>query len=488
MSRSFALKPLALWRVPVALIWLVLAVLVGLLAATQPPAVTAGLLAVAAFALLGTITPLSALVAMLVFAPLRNLIATEAPGSLPFDVGQIGLLAVVGFWGMHSIIRKRTLPLPRFSIVQLPVLAFVVATGLTAFSALSLGAWLNEWLKWVSMLLLIAICLDLGAWEWLAFGLVLAGAANAAIGIYEFFGGSGALHLLINDRFFRAFGTFGQPNPFGGFMGLIAPIALMATLGYGYRTWMTFRANGRVPAMAMLATVFYAGCSLLLVGALVMSWSRGAWLGFAAAMVTVLLALPRKWWYGATAVAAVVGITLLLWINGLLPVSIVSRIESATNELIAFNDARGVDISPENFANVERLAHWQAAFNMAQANPWLGVGFGNYENAYSHYNLINWRMALGHAHNYYLNVFAEAGIIGLIIYVALWLSVMVITWRTRRHPDPLARLVAIGLFGSWTYLAIHSLTDNLYVNNLFLHLGVMLGLLALLHRHLRATP
>jgi hypothetical protein len=59
---------------------------------------------------------------------------------------------------------------------------------------------------------------------------------------------------------------------------------------------------------------------------------------------------------------------------------------------------------------------------------------------------------------------------------------MLLTWRARRHPDPLARLIAVGLFGTWTYLAVHSLTDNLYVNNLFLHLGVLLGVLALLHR------
>jgi O-antigen ligase len=141
-----------------------------------------------------------------------------------------------------------------------------------------------------------------------------------------------------------------------------------------------------------------------------------------------------------------------------------------------------VDITPENYANVERLAHWQAAYNMAQANPWLGVGFGNYEIAYPSYNLINWNLALGHAHNYYLNVFAEAGMIGLAAYAVLWLIVMVLTWRARRHPDPLARLIVVGLFGTWVYLAVHSLTDNLYVNNLFLHLGVLLGVLAVLGR------
>ena len=115
-------------------------------------------------------------------------------------------------------------------------------------------------------------------------------------------------------------------------------------------------------------------------------------------------------------------------------------------------------------------------------NPWLGVGFGNYEIAYPQYDLLNWPLAQGHAHNYYLNVFAEAGIIGLVAYVTMWLTVIVITWRARRHPDPLARFIVVGLFGTWTYLAVHSLTDNLYVNNLFLHLGVMLGILAVLHR------
>ncbi len=314
------------------------------------------------------------------------------------------------------------------------------------------------------------------------FGLVLAGAANAVIGIYEFFGGSGALVLLIDNRFFRAFGTFGQPNPFGGFMGLLAPVALMAALGYSRRLWAIWRAHRPIPASIPLAVIFYTASSALLVAGVIMSWSRGSWLGFAASMGAVLLALPRRWWYGVLPVALAALVIAVLWISGRLPASVISRVESVTDEITAFSDVRGVDITPENYANVERLAHWQAAINMIQANPILGVGFGNYEVAYPSYSLLNWALALGHAHNYYLNVFAEAGIIGLGAYLALWLTVILLTWRARRHPDPLARLIVIGLLGTWTYLAVHSLTDNLYVNNLFLHLGVMLGLLAVLQR------
>jgi fatty acid desaturase len=47
--------------------------------------------------------------------------------------------------------------------------------------------------------------------------------------------------------------------------------------------------------------------------------------------------------------------------------------------------------------------------------------------------------------------------------------------------------MTLGLLGVWTHLAVHSFFDKLYVNNLFLHLGVMLGLLAVVSRY-RPSP
>ncbi len=472
---------LAVRSLPAPLIWALLAVLVGILAATQATGVTLAVLAVTAFALLGAITPLSALGILLIVAPLRALIATESPVQLPLDVGQIALIALIGFWLVDHIAHNQALPRPRWTPLYLPLIGFIAATGITAFTALSLSAWLSEWLKWVQVLLLVVICLDLGAWEWLIFALVLAGAANALIGIYEYFGGSGALHLLIDGVHFRAFGTFGQPNPFGGFMGLLAPVALMATLGYSYRLWRRWRANLTLTFTTIAAPIFYLSAAVLLCLGIYFSWSRGSWLGFAIALGAMLFALPRKWWYGASVAAALAAMIVLLWISGVLPASVIARVQSATDEIVAVSDVRGVDITTANYANVERLAHWQAALNMGRANFWFGVGFGNFETAYPQYNLLNWQLALGHAHNYYLNVFAEAGMIGLVSYLGLWISVIAVTWRARRHPDPLARLIVVGLLGTWTYLAVHSLTDNLYVNNLFLHLGVLLGVLAVLN-------
>ena len=125
---------------------------------------------------------------------------------------------------------------------------------------------------------------------------------------------------------------------------------------------------------------------------------------------------------------------------------------------------------------------------MATAHPWLGVGLGNYERAYEQHRLLNWPLALGHAHNFWLNMLAETGVFGLLAYALLWLSVLFCTWRARCHPDPTARLVIIGLLGAWVSLAVHSLFDNLFVNNLFLHIGALLAVLAILSREMRHFP
>jgi O-antigen ligase len=423
------------------------------------------------------ITPLAGAVALMILAPLRTLIATEAALALPLDIGQIALLVTLAAWLLRDLATRRRWPRLTWTPFLIPMLLFIAVVSLTAFSAHSMRLWLNEWLKWIQVLLLLLFvrAAGHGAWRWLLAGLIASGAANALIGVYQFFGGSGALHLLIDDRFFRAFGTFGQPNPFGGFMGLLAPLAAAAALGGAYSFY-----RSRARRDLLLAGFYAAATALLLVG-LLMSWSRGAWLGFAAAAGVVIVLLPRRAWMGGLLLLAGASLLASLWAANLLPVTVTSRITSATAELFAFDDVRGVDITTANYAVVERLSHWQAALNMARAHPWLGVGMGNYEYAYPTYRLINWPEPLGHAHNYYLNMLAEGGLIGLIGYGKAWLLIVFLTWRAARHPDIPTRLIAVGLLGSWTYLLVHSIFDNLYVNNLFLHIGIMLGIAAVLY-------
>ncbi|TVR22233.1 MAG: O-antigen ligase family protein [Anaerolineaceae bacterium] len=460
------------------ILYFALAVLSGILIVSVD---ALAVVVVSGFLLIGLLSftkPVVALIFLLTLAPARTLIATESPIALPLDIGQMLFLFFIGVWlSRHIMSRQTPLRLPALPVV-FALVGFIVLTALTVFNATSLSHWLTEWFKWVIAFVMLVYTINSKvSYSWLVFALTVAGVAQAIVGIYIFFGGSGADHLMIPGDFFRAFGTFGQPNPFGGFMGIIAPLTLMMTLGYTHLYLLKSR-DIRYLAIAM----FYAIASVIIVSALIASWSRGAWLGFVASSTIVLVALPRRTWQNVIVllVLAVLGSSVL--ISGILPAIIAERLTSAVQDLLVIRDVRGVFITIENYAVIERLAHWQTAIAMTTDHPWLGVGMGNYDVAYANYSLLNWPLSLQHAHNYYLNVLGEAGIIGLAGYLALFVTIFASSWHARTHPDIISRYIVIGLIGTWTYLSIHSFLDNLYVNNVFIHVGVMLGLLVALHR------
>ena len=174
---------------------------------------------------------------------------------------------------------------------------------------------------------------------------------------------------------------------------------------------------------------------------------------------------------------ALLAAALLFAGRSLLPPSVVARMRSITQD-ITVADMRGVVPTSANFAVVERLAHWQAAAEMAAAHPWLGVGLGNYAAAYERYRLVRWPLALGHAHNFYLNLAAETGLPGLLIFVALLLAAAQQGWRTLRSASGWQRALALGILAAGAHLAAHSVVDNLFVNNVHLHVASLLGMLA----------
>jgi putative inorganic carbon (HCO3(-)) transporter len=289
-------------------------------------------------------------------------------------------------------------------------------------------------------------------------------------------------------RFYRAYGTYEQPNPFGGFMNLTVLLALgiLAGLSTAWWIWLRNRSkranepNAFTPGWRVLVlTIFIAATVVMTGAALIFSWSRGAWLGFGAGLAVMVLFWPRKRIYGVALLSVALLIVLLALGTGLLPEAVSARLTGFTEDF-TIGDVRGEDINDENYSVLERQAHWQAGLDMLRDEVVLGVGFGNYADVYDQYALINWPDALGHAHNYYINLLAEVGIVGLTAYLLFWMAVL---WQSIRVLRKLAwpeRGVVLGLLAVWTALAAHHLVDKLYVNNIYIHLGVMLGLLQLL--------
>jgi O-antigen ligase len=177
--------------------------------------------------------------------------------------------------------------------------------------------------------------------------------------------------------------------------------------------------------------------------------------------------LPRRGIWGIILLTVLVGGGIGLYHTGRLPAPVASRLTG----FLAYTRF-------EDDAVLERMAHWQAALEMWRANFWSGVGFGCYEAAYAEYHLINWPLALGHAHNYYLNLLAETGILGLGVYLLLTGTLFVRLWQATRRLTSWQRGLALGLIGAWTQFSVHNLVDNPLVNNVHLYLGALLALAA----------
>jgi putative inorganic carbon (HCO3(-)) transporter len=468
---------------PRAAIWAALAALGGLaiarLSLLNGVEIGAGVVVLAA----AVLEPALGLGLALTLGLTRAYLAAAVP-AIP-DLGQVLLGLALAGWLARGLAQRRIV-VPRTGLlVALGIYLGASLLSLVPNSGASLDLGLKEIVKWAEMgaiLVLVVSEAERGRAGWIVAAVLIAGLAQALIGLWQYqFRGHGPINFLILGNYYRAYGTFEQPNPYAGFLGLVWPVAAGLAWAYLAKAWRSRRAAPAITAagLALLTALMLAG--------LYVSFSRGAWLGAAAAALAMVAVLPRRIWLGVTLVVLGLAIGWALAVNGLLPESLTARL-AQVGDFTTVTDVTGIDVTGDNFAIVERLAHWQAAEGMARDYPWLGVGVGNYETAYPTYSLLNWPLALGHAHMIYLNVLAETGLVGLAAYGILWLAVIGLTLVTIGRTDGLARGLALGLLGAWIHLSAHQIVDDLYVNNIPLTIGALLGLLIVLAQASSAVP
>lgn len=390
-------------------------------------------------------------------------------GNLPIDGADALLLVIVLAWIAQGLVRGQVV-LPPTPLAG-AMLLLVAALSLSLLNAPSYREGLPELLKWVQVLILywcVAACLPARHVGWLLAGMLAAGAGQALLGLYQFLTQTGPEPFVLLGRFMRASGTFGQPNPYAGYLGLVAPLAISLALWAwtaGQAWWLRLGLTG----IAMLTSL-----------GLLLSWSRGAWIAFAAATMVVVLAHARRAAPLVVLVGALaIGLAFLLGAADLLPGSVIGRL-SDLEEYLGLVDIRSVEIDDANFSVIERVAHWQAALAMWADKPWLGVGIGNYATVYPDFALPRWQEPLGHAHNVYLNFAAEAGLLGFLSYLVLWLAAGWQALRALNRGDLLGAAIAAGVLGVLTHATIHNLFDNLWVQHSYLQLALLLGMLAVL--------
>ncbi len=344
--------------------------------------------------------------------------------------------------------------------------AYLLVVAASALVASSRVAVAKETVKWAEVTLTVALALWLARsplrWRGLVWALIGAGVAEALLGYAQWVLATGDLGP--GGASLRVFGTFGQPNPYAGFLNFALLPALAIAL------W-SVEARERWVAGAAAA---------LLLGASWLAGSRGALLGLGAGVVVMLAVGWRR--ERQVGLAALVGgpLVALAWVMGLIPRAVLARLRLAGVSLSGpVNDA--------NYSDIERLAHWVAGLRMFAAHPLLGVGAGNYDNAYARYEVPGWLEPLGQAHNYYINAAAETGLLGLAAFLAIAALALLVGWRAARTQRDVPRAsgeddLALGLLAVVVAVLVHSLTDDLFVHAMELTFGLTLGLLLALGR------
>jgi putative inorganic carbon (hco3(-)) transporter len=267
-----------------------------------------------------------------------------------------------------------------------------------------------------------------------AAGLAAAGLALAALA--PLLGGLPAISGLpppALGRIFQHLSSAVNPNVIAGALALLAPLAFALFLVPLPRRVFGVRVLGFVAALAMI-------------GVTILTKSRGAWMGLAAA-VLVLIALRWRWGWLAALFAAGGG-AVMVWQIG--P-------QQMAEMVIASKALGGAD---------QRVEIWSRALYMLQDFPFTGIGMGAFRqvaNLLYPFFLTGPDAEIPHAHNIFLQVGVDLGLPGLVAWLALLILVCVCAWwvyrRGRRQGDAVLTALGAGLLASQAALVVHGLTD-----------------------------
>ncbi|MBA3328043.1 MAG: O-antigen ligase family protein [Solirubrobacterales bacterium] len=306
------------------------------------------------------------------------------------------------------------------------LLALIAVSVLSALQGLDAGASVSSLVRLVEATALFLLTRRVCRTR-IQVGVVLTGAVLALIVA----AGHGLGQGLLGDAAFgfaaegqdvvtRVHGAFLHPNHFGVFLAQLIPLAAVLALTAGM--------SRNLRALALAGVV-------LAVPALVLSYSRGAIAGLVVGGLAWLLVVrPRR------VLPIIIGVAVLTL--AVAPAALVSR----------FDEGRAdTDIA-------ERVTLWKSALSIAQERPLLGTGVGTFPEAYASLSSPESTAAdrplisLGdgeasvpfHAHNAYLTVLAEQGVLGIAAFGAFAALALFTAASAARSRDRLTAAIGVG--------------------------------------------
>ncbi len=291
--------------------------------------------------------------------------------------------------------------------------------------------------------------------------LLIAVGVNAGYGISQHFwpGLYFFMDIVETDRWIgsvsRELGTFSHSMTFAGQMvlaGLFGVALFFWWRRFWDETWWSF------PVIAILT-------------ALVLSYTRSAWLGGLAGLVVLGLMRGKE---------AMIGIGISLGVVLL----IMSGLEPAFSQRVK-------SISDPNFSsNRDRINMAKVTYEMFKDNPILGVGSGNYGRASEVYRQKYGLETKSHPHNNLLAQLAQKGLLGLGAFIYIWYLFFKEAWIAWRNSETdLLKAIAAGGFAALIGFHIAGMFEaNFGDSEVAMMMWLLVGLVMLVQRRDGGEP
>jgi O-antigen ligase len=376
-------------------------------------------------------------------------------------VFEIIIIALIVLWCIKVVADKRLkLNVPD---VAIPIAA-LVAVGLVQSIAFTNGAggWISlsknvEYTRAaVTVLIFLVISFLIAAnffgtrerLSILSHFLVIYGFGMAMFALIQHYTWNGRFYWIRPTEATSAFGPFANHNHFAGYMEMLVllPVALVVTRGV--RTELR---------------VLYGFAATVMGLAIVLSLSRGGIISMTAGMIflaLVSLRLPRRHHSRAerSHVAQLVSrFAIVVAIIAMIAGGIFWLGADPVINRIKVGQAGAAGRSETFFSS--RGWVWRDTITMIKSNPVLGVGLGAYDTAFSMYTKSDGSLRVPQAHNDYLQIVADCGVVGGLI--AIWFLIILFrtVMRGIRSRDPLYAGLALGSGSGIFALLVHSLFD-----------------------------
>ncbi len=346
--------------------------------------------------------------------------------------GAVGIFIFV--WGGLYLLQQRV------RIYALPYLIPFIA--LVAFDALSLAysrfpsETLIETVRVADYIVIAGLAFSIArnavAFRRLLYTVLLSAIVPILVATYQLLTSTG---LADEVRANRLFGTFTHPNFFAYFLAIIVVVLVALIIADRARqTWQWW------VALAIVVPFLF------------LTYTRGAML-IAVAATGLFLALHYGWRF--IRVGAIIGLGLGILVAAVLLLEQTTHL--GISDLPLVQRFTTLDSSSGNNSLSFRFSLWQQMLPTAEENLVIGHGAGTFRSLASREINIDLE-----AHNDYLKIVTELGLIGLVLYVAYLVTLILTMLRSFAKSEGDARIFAAAGLALATSLAVMSFFDNIY--------------------------